>query len=117
MTDDNQNAIQTLKRFGLILYPTDTVWGLGCDATCEKVVSKIYQMKQRDDSKALICLVKDIEMLADYVEPIPEKAYNYLENTDRPTSIIYPKAKNLAPNLVAAYGCISLRICRTVFCQ
>jgi len=112
-----KETIKVLNSERIFLYPTDTVYGVGCDATSEKAVSKIYQLKQRDDSKALICLVKDIEMLADYVEAIPEKAFNYLENTDRPTSIIYPKAKNLAPNLVAADGSIALRICRTEFCQ
>ena len=100
-----------------ILYPTDTVWGIGCDATDEKAVQKVYQLKQRDDSEALICLVKDIDMLSKYVENIPEKAMAYLEQTDRPTTVIYPKAKHLAKNLIAEDGSIAIRICQTEFCQ
>jgi L-threonylcarbamoyladenylate synthase len=110
-------TLTTLKSGSIFLYPTDTVFGIGCDATNEKAITKIYRLKQRDDSKALICLVQDIKMLSDYVEDIPEMAFNYLENTDRPTSIIYPKAKNLASNLVAEDGSIAIRICRTEFCQ
>lgn len=117
MKDIIQETIEILNSNRILLYPTDTVYGIGCDATNEKAVSKIYQLKQRDDSKALICLVQDIDMLACYVEEIPKKAFSYLENIDRPTSIIYPKAKNLASNLVAEDGSIAIRICRTEFCQ
>ena len=111
------NSSEILKASKTILYPTDTVWGIGCDATDEKAVQKVYQLKQRDDSKALICLVKDMDMLSKYVENIPEKALEYLEQTERPTTVIYPKAKHLAKNLIAEDGSIAMRICQTEFCQ
>lgn len=112
-----KDTLDVLNSGGIFLYPTDTVYGIGCDATNETAVRKIYNLKQRDDSKAMICLVKDIKMLSDYVDEIPLTAYNYLENTDRPTSIIYPKANNLAKNLLAEDGSIVMRMCRTEFCQ
>ncbi len=101
----------------LILYPTDTVWGIGCDATDEIAVKSVYQLKERDDSKALVCLVKDVDMLSKYVENIPDRALEYLKQTERPTTIIYPKAKHLAKNLIAEDGSIAMRICQTEFCQ
>jgi len=109
--------LKILKANKIFLYPTDTVWGIGCDATNSVAVSKIYDLKKRDDSKALICLVKDVEMLSHYVEIIPDEAYEFFKDSDRPTSIIYPNAKNLAPNLVAEDGSIAIRICKTEFCQ
>ncbi|NBC57955.1 MAG: threonylcarbamoyl-AMP synthase [Bacteroidetes bacterium] len=112
-----KQTIEILNSDCIFLYPTDTVYGIGCDATNEKAVSKIYNLKQRDDSKALICLVKDVKMLSQYVEYIPKKAHDYLGKSDRPTSIIYPKAKNLAKNLIADDGSIAIRICRTEYCQ
>lgn len=107
----------SLEKGKTILYPTDTVWGLGCDATNEKAVSKIYTLKNRSDSKALICLMKDLEMVKDYVESIPVEAKKLLEETTKPLTIIYPKAKNLASNLVAEDGSIAIRIPDHSFCQ
>ena len=111
------NSLEILKASKTILYPTDTVWGIGCDATDVKAVQKVYQLKKRDDSKALICLVKDIDMLSKYVENIPDGALEYLEQTERPITIIYPKAKYLAKNLIAEDGSVAMRICQTEFCQ
>lgn len=100
----------SLEKGKTILYPTDTVWGLGCDATNEKAISKIYSLKNRSDSKALICLMKNIEMIENYVETIPDRAKKLITETKKPLTIIYPKAKNLAPNLIAKDGSIAIRI-------
>lgn len=110
------NALHTLKQGGLILYPTDTVWGIGCDATNEEAVKKVYALKQREDSKALICLVADDRMLKKYVNKIPEVALSILDITDKPTTIIYDDAQNLASNLVADDGSIAIRIPDDEFC-
>ncbi len=112
-----QHCLQTLQKGGTILYPTDTVWGIGCDATHAEAVQKVYDLKQRDESKALIILVKDLEMLQNYVEEIPTSVFDILSNTKRPTTIIYPNARNLASNLIAEDGSIAIRIPHHDFCQ
>ena len=109
-------AVETLKAGGIILYPTDTVWGLGCDATDEAAVARIYEIKQRADSKSLITLVADADMLGKYVKVIPEVAINLLEVNDKPMTIIYPDAMGLAPNVVAADGTAGIRIPMNDFC-
>ncbi|QTY27666.1 L-threonylcarbamoyladenylate synthase [Flavobacterium sp. CS20] len=116
-TLDILTPLNYIKNHKTILYPTDTVWGIGCDLADENAVKKVYQLKQRDDSKALVCLVKDVDMLSKYVESIPDMALEYLKQTERPTTIIYPKAKHLARNLIAKDGSIAIRICQTEFCQ
>ncbi|MDN3665390.1 L-threonylcarbamoyladenylate synthase [Algibacter miyuki] len=116
MQNEINKAIDVLKKGGLILYPTDTVWGIGCDATNEDAVKKIYQLKQREDSKALICLVTDDRMLKKYVKHIPEAALNIIDITDKPTTIIYDDAQNLAKNLIAEDGSIAIRIPDDDFC-
>jgi len=103
-------AIETLKDGGIILYPTDTVWGLGCDATNKDAVSKIFEMKQRSDSKSLITLVSDLDMLTQYVKEIPPMALNLIEVNDKPMTIIYPDAVGLAENVVAEDGTAGIRI-------
>jgi L-threonylcarbamoyladenylate synthase len=109
-------ALEVLKNGGLILYPTDTVWGIGCDATNPEAVKKVYALKQREDSKALICLVADDRMLKKYVKKVPEVALNIIDVTDKPTTIIYDDAQNLAPNLIAEDGTIAIRIPDDEFC-
>jgi L-threonylcarbamoyladenylate synthase len=116
MQQEIQNALKTLKEGGLILYPTDTVWGLGCDATNSKAVDLIYKLKQRIDSKALICLVADERMLKKYVKQIPEAALDIIDVSDKPTTIIYDDAQNLAPNLIASDKTIAIRIPDDEFC-
>ena len=103
-------AVETLKAGGIILYPTDTVWGIGCDATDEAAVARVFELKQRADSKSLITLVADADMLGKYVKVIPEVAINLLEVNDRPMTIIYPDAMGLAPNVVAEDGSAGIRI-------
>lgn len=109
-------AIEVLKQGGVILYPTDTVWGLGCDATDEEAVRKIYEIKQRSDSKSLITLVSDADMLGKYVKVIPEIAINLIEVNDKPMTIIYPGAMNLASNVIAEDGSAGIRIPMNDWC-
>ena len=109
-------AVETLKAGGLILYPTDTIWGIGCDATNEEAVAKVYALKQRSDSKSLITLVADANMLGKYVKVIPEVAINLLEVNDKPMTIIYPGAMGLAPSVIAEDGSAGIRIPMNDFC-
>ena len=99
-----------------ILYPTDTVWGLGCDATNESAVKKIYQLKNREESKSLIILVASIEMLQKHVGNIPEKALEILKTSVKPTTIIYNNPKELAANTIAVDDTIAIRIPKDPFC-
>ncbi len=110
MHTEINKALNKLKNGGLILYPTDTVWGIGCDASNPEAVEKIYKLKQRSDSKALICLVADDRMLKKYIKEIPRAAFNIIDITDTPTTIIYDEAQNLASNLIAEDGTIAIRI-------
>ena len=116
MQTEINKALDVLKNGGLILYPTDTVWGIGCDATNPEAVKKVYELKQRIDSKALICLVADDRMLKKYVKNIREVALNIIEVTDKPTTIIYDDPQNLAANLIAEDGTIAIRIPDDEFC-
>lgn len=109
-------TINVLKKGGVILYPTDTIWGLGCDATNESAVSAIYATKKRDESKSMLILVDSLEMLKMYVDNIPDVAYKLLEVAKTPLTIIYPKGKNLATNLLASDGSIGVRIVKNDFC-
>ena len=109
-------AVDTLKAGGIILYPTDTVWGIGCDATNEAAVARVFELKRRADSKSLITLVADADMLGKYVKVIPEVAINLLEVNDKPMTIIYPDAMGLAPNVLAEDGSAGIRIPMNDFC-
>ncbi|MGQ3678090.1 L-threonylcarbamoyladenylate synthase [Tenacibaculum discolor] len=112
----NKESIKALLKGQTILYPTDTVWGLGCDATDEDAVKKIYQLKNREESKSLIILVDSIEMLQNHVGNIPEKALEILKTSVKPTTIIYNKPKGLAPNTIASDNTIAIRIPQDEFC-
>lgn len=114
---DLWNALQTLRAGGVILYPTDTVWGIGCDATCHEAVERIFRLKQRPDSKAMLLLVTDREMLVRHVREIPEAAERLLANATRPTTVIYGGAKGIAPMLIAADGSVGIRIPDDSFCR
>ena len=100
----------------MLLYPSDTIWGIGCDARSSKAVEAVYRLKQREDSKALICLVANREMLEAYVGQIPEALLPYLEE-ERPTTIIYPKVKGLSERLCAEDGSIGIRIAKMRFAE
>jgi L-threonylcarbamoyladenylate synthase len=113
---DIKNAIEVMRRGGVILYPTDTVWGIGCDATNAEAVRRVYEIKQRDDSKALICLVDSDARLQRYVRNVPDVAWQLIDcASERPTTLILDGAVNLAPNLVAADGSIGIRITNEPF--
>lgn len=113
--DDIKKAVEVMKNGGVILYPTDTVWGIGCDATNAEAVAKVYKIKQRDDSKALICLVDSDARLQLYVRNAPEVAWNVMELATKPTTVIFDEAVNLAPNLIAEDGSIAMRITNEEF--
>ena len=110
--EDLQMALRVLREGGVIIYPTDTVWGIGCDATNADAVARIYKIKKRIDSKAMLVLLDGAGKLQGYMEKVPETAWMLLEATEgqRPMTIIYPKAKNLAPNLLAEDGSVGIRI-------
>lgn len=117
MDTDLYQALDTLKSGGIILYPTDTVWGIGCDATNPQAVSRIYQLKRRSDSKSMIVLVDQPGRIPSYVDEVPEVAWELIELAEKPLTIIYQGAKNLAPNLIAPDGSIGIRVVRHDFCQ
>jgi len=104
-----------MKKGGVILYPTDTVWGIGCDATNEEAVRRIYEIKHRDDSKAMICLVDSDARLQRYVRNVPNVAWDLLDCADKPLTVILDGAVNLAPNLIAEDGSIAMRITKEEF--
>jgi L-threonylcarbamoyladenylate synthase len=109
--------INSLKQGKIILYPTDTVWGLGCDATNEEAVKKVYKIKNREESKSLIILVSSIEMLEEYLNEIPEIALEILEKAIKPTTVIYSGPRNLARNTIASDDTIAIRIPEDEFCK
>lgn len=114
---DIKKALDTLRNGGLILYPTDTIWGIGCDATNPEAVDRVFRLKGRDQSKSLIILLDSDHKLQSYVQEVPEVAYQLIEYTERPLTIVYSGAKNLAPNLLAPDGSIGIRIVRHPFCS
>jgi len=113
--EDLQNALNVLNEGGIILYPTDTIWGIGCDANNSEAVQRIYDIKQRSDSKSMLVLVNSINMVERYIDELPEVANDLLEVTDKPLTIIYDNAKNLAKNLIAEDGSIGIRVTDELF--
>lgn len=113
--DDIKKAIEVMRKGGIILYPTDTVWGIGCDATNAEAVAKVYALKRRDDSKALICLVDSDSRLQRYIRNVPDVAWQLIEAVEKPTTLILDGAVNLAPNLIAEDGSIGIRITKEPF--
>jgi len=112
-----EEAVKVLKDGGVILYPTDTIWGLGCDATNPKAVEKIFQIKKRTDSKSLIVLVDGLDMLYRYIKEVPEVAEQLIEVSDQPLTIIYPGAIGLAANVIAEDGTVGIRVPDHDFCK
>ncbi|MCD4747664.1 MAG: threonylcarbamoyl-AMP synthase [Bacteroidales bacterium] len=117
MKEEILNAVKVLKNGGIILYPTDTLWGIGCDATNYKAVQKVYKLKKRIGTNSLIILLDKEEKIINYVKNIPEILWDLLKNVDSPTTIIYPNAKNLAKNVIAKDKSIAIRIVRDEFCK
>ena len=112
---DITNAVTIMQQGGIILYPTDTIWGLGCDATNQEAVEKIYKIKRRNDSKALITLVDSEAKIQFYVKEIPQITWDIIELSTKPTTIIYDNARNLATNLIAQDGSVGIRLTQELF--
>jgi len=110
-------ALEILRQGGIILYPTDTIWGIGCDACNEDAVDKVYKLKGRDEAKSMIILLDTENKLPSYVREVPEIAYDLVEYAENPLTIIYSGAKNLAPNVIAADGSVAIRITSDEFCN
>jgi L-threonylcarbamoyladenylate synthase len=110
-------TIEILKAGKTILYPTDTIWGLGCDASNSSAVKKIYEIKKRADSKSLIILLDDLNKLSHYVTKVPDIAWQIVEYSELPLTVIYPKGKNVAPELLGEDGTIAIRVTKDNFCK
>lgn len=117
LESDLKAALHTLRDGGLILYPTDSIWGIGCDATNAAAVAKVYALKGRSADKSLVVLLENDNQLQSYVQDVPEVAYSLVEFAEKPLTIVYSGAKNLAPNLIASDGSIAIRIVRHPFCE
>lgn len=113
--DEVKKAVEVMRGGGVILYPTDTVWGIGCDATNPDAVRRVYEIKRREDSKALICLVDSDVRLQRYVRNVPDVAWDLIELATKPLTIIYDGATGLAPNLLAEDGSVGIRVTKEEF--
>ncbi len=117
MKEDILKACEVLNAGGIILYPTDTIWGIGCDATNEEAVRKVYELKKRSDSKAMIVLI-DIPVKLDYyLTEVPDMAWDLIEVSEKPLTIIYDKARHVAENLIAKDGTLAIRVTQEKFSQ
>ena len=116
LSEVNQ-CFEILSKGGLILYPTDTVWGIGCDATNEEAVKKVYALKKRSNSKTMICLVANDFMLEQHVNKVPELAYDIIDLSTKPTTIVYESPKGIAKNLIAQDNTLAIRVATDQFCQ
>ena len=112
MKEDIERSFQVLREGGIILYPTDTIWGLGCDATNADAVARIYQIKKREDTKSMLALVDNEDKLYQYILKVPDMAIEIIQLADKPTTIIYPGVVDLAENLVAEDRTMGIRIIR-----
>jgi L-threonylcarbamoyladenylate synthase len=117
MKADIDKAIEVLQKGGIILYPTDTIWGIGCDATNADAVKRVYELKQRDDAKSMLVLLDNSAKLASYVLDVPDVAYDLIDLSEKPLTIIFEGAKNLATNLLADDGSVGIRITKEAFSQ
>ena len=115
--NDIIHCLEVLKKGGLILYPTDTIWGIGCDATNPEAVKRIYALKKREESQSMLILVENANRIGRHVRSIPEAAIQLIEVNDQPMTIIYPDALNLAENIIAPDGTAGIRITNDEFCQ
>ena len=115
--EDIRESLEALRKGGVILYPTDTIWGLGCDATNPAAVEKIFAIKSRNENKSLLILVDGESMLERYVKEVPEIVYELVTVSDKPLTVIYPSGKNLATGVCSDDGSVGIRICRDDFCS
>jgi len=117
LKDEVNQALKVLQDGGIILYPTDTIWGIGCDAGNAEAVKKIYALKQRDEAKSMIILLDTENKLESYISHVADIAYDLIEYAENPLTLVMPGAKNIAPNLIAADGSIGIRVTKHQFCQ
>jgi len=117
LADEIKICVDVLRKGGLILYPTDTIWGIGCDATDEEAVRRIFGLKKRDDSKSMILLLDNEAKLQSYVREVPEMAWDLIECAEKPLTIIYDGARNLASNVIAEDGSVAIRVTKDEFCK
>ena len=117
MTEEIKNCLDVLQNGGIILYPTDTVWGIGCDATNAEAVSKIYALKKRANTKTMICLVANDFMLEQHIQKVPDVAFDIIDMAIKPTTIVYDHPKGVAKNLIAEDDTLAIRIASDKFCQ
>ena len=117
LKDELATALKVIQEGGIILYPTDTVWGIGCDATNTEAIKKIYKLKQRDEAKSMIILLDTEHKLETYIKEVNPLAYDLIEYAETPLTLVMPGAKNLSPAIIAADGSIGIRISKHPFCQ
>jgi L-threonylcarbamoyladenylate synthase len=117
LESDISNALRILESGGTLLYPTDTIWGIGCDATSTMAVEKVYRIKSRSEAKSLIILIDNIDKLSNYIEKVPDITGDLLASITNPVTIIYSNARKLAQNVIASDGTIAIRIVRDDFCS
>ena len=117
MEEEIKKTLEVLKKGGIMLYPTDTIWGIGCDATNAKAVDKVFKIKHRPDNKSMILLVDDVSKIEKYVKYVPPIAYELIANYTEPLTIVYSGAINLPKNVVSSDGTIAIRLVRDEFCQ
>ncbi len=115
MTNEIEHCTDVILKGGLILYPTDTIWGIGCDVSNNEAVSRIYTLKKRIESKSMICLISDLDMLKRYINAVPVKALEIIGQTSRPTTIVYDNPVGLASNLLAEDGSVGIRLVKDGF--
>lgn len=116
MTEEIHNAYEVIKNGGIILYPTDTVWGIGCDATNEEAVDKIYKLKQRIENQSMICLMNGEKMIYNVFKDIPETAWQIMDLSEKPTTIILDKPRNVAKNIISPDNSLGIRLVKEPFC-
>ena len=117
LKDEVNKALKVIQDGGIILYPTDTIWGIGCDATNTDAVNKIYALKQRDESKSMIILLDSDNKLPGYITEVPDIAYDLIEYAENPLTLVMPGARNISPALIAADGTVGIRVSNHPFCQ
>jgi len=117
LKDEVAKALKVLQEGGIILYPTDTIWGIGCDATNTEAVKKIYALKQRDEAKSMIILLGVDNQLQSYISNVPDIAYDLMEYAENPLTLVMPGAKNISPALIATDGSVGVRVTNHEFCK
>ncbi len=117
LNEEVAKALKVIQDGGIILYPTDTIWGIGCDATNSEAVKKIYQLKQREESKSMIILLDTENKLESYIREVPPIAYDLIEFAENPITLVMPGARNIAPALIAGDGSVGIRVAKHDFCQ